>query len=157
MRGKQTINKIEQVKVEEAMFCTDIFKDLYTWHIELDLESIVVYFTVIGSKKKYNKSVAQVSYKEMEKFFSELYDFARSAEDCLEEIDDVGRSVTFVYVPGTHKEIFNGCVHKGDEEMISKIVCFIDNHGVTNYWDMEGYEEMLREKMASFEEGLEEH
>ena len=148
MNRKPTINIIQKVLLEESMFSVEIFKTIYTWHTELNADGITVYFTIPGSRKKYNKSVTPVSYKEMEKFFAELYQFVRTADACADIVDDVARKVTIIYEQDSHRETFDGGVFKGQEELTAKIISFIENQGVKNYWDMNGYEYLFEEMLG---------
>lgn len=140
MRKKQTINYIQQVNFDEPVFSTEVFRIIFTCHAELNLDGFTAYVTLPGSKKKYNKCVVPVPRKEMEQFFSELYEFVRGAETCRIEIDNYISKVTFIYSSGFHKEIFTSRVFNGKEELTYKISGFLDDHGVNDYRNMSGYE-----------------
>lgn len=130
---EKTMNEIYQIKLDEALFSPDVMDIVETWHAELNEDSIITYRTKKGSRKRYEKSEGKVPFKEMKGFFKELYEFVRTADGCAELIDDCSRKLTIVYY-GDHKEIIEGCVFRDDEQMLSLIYSFIEDHGIKDNW-----------------------
>lgn len=122
-----TINQILAVKVTEQIFDVDNLRPGRTWVMELTGDGICTYYTEYKSRKKLGVSDTPMSKREMDAFFLELYDFARSAEESYEALDDCSHKVTFIYGP-MHKEIFEGETVKGRESLIGMIREFIDLH-----------------------------
>ncbi len=151
MRKKQTINSIHQVNFDEPVFSTEAFRIIFTCHAELNLDGFTAYVTIPGSKKKYNNCAVSVSRKEMEQFFSELYEFVRGAETCCIETDNYISKVTFIYSSGFHKEIFDSRVYNGQEELTYKISGFLDEHGVNDYRNMSDYEYLFPDLSTDLE------
>ena len=123
----KTINNIIAVKVAEQIFDVERLQPGITWVTELSEEGICTYHTEYKSRKKLGIIKTPVSKQEMRTFFKELYDFARSAEECCLTIDDCSHKVTFFYSP-MHKEIFEGETCKGHESLTGKIEGFVNLH-----------------------------
>lgn len=121
-----TINEIKMVKVSEKHFDVDKPYHYDVEHIELYQDAIVTYRTEKGSARKIGKSTTPVSRKKMMSFLKDLYEFVRSAEISCDTIDDSTHEVTFVYGP-LHKEVFEGTTVKEGEELIAKIVSFVND------------------------------
>lgn len=122
-----TINEIIGVKVSEQIFDVEKLQPGRTWVTELSEEGIVTYYTEYKSRKKINVVKTEVPVQDMRSFFKELYDFARSAEECFITIDDCSRRVTFIYGP-MHKEIFEGETTKGGRSLTGMIEDFAQKH-----------------------------
>ena len=93
----KTINNIIAVKVAEQIFDVEKLQPGRTWVTELSEEGIVTYYTEYKSRKKLDVVRTKVQVQEMIKLFQELYDFARSAEECFITIDDCSHRVTFIW------------------------------------------------------------
>ena len=104
-----TINEIQMVKVVEKSFDVERMTDFHRWHYELYSDAVVTYRMEKGGQKKIGKSITPIAKDEMKAFFKELYE------------------VTFIYGP-LHREIFEGAICKGHEDLIHKITSFINAH-----------------------------
>ena len=128
----KSINNITSVWVIERH--TDVVnlapKPGITNVIELTEEEIRTYYTEYKKRKKLNLIVTKTDEKEMKAFFSELYDFVRSAEICCRIVDDCIYEVTFNYGP-LHREVFEGATVNGERTLIGMIHRFTD-HIITN-------------------------
>ncbi len=130
---KKGINEISQIKIKESFFSPEVFRVTMSWHAELNIDGIVTYRINDGSRKRTNISRTVVPTTEMQKFFSEIYEFVRTADSCANYIDDCSRVVTLVYAPG-HKEILEGCPVRNGKQMLAFIYSFMVNHGVKDDW-----------------------
>lgn len=122
-----TINQIIGVKVSEQIFDVEKLQPGRTWVTELSEEGIVTYYTEYKSRKKLDVVSTKVQVQVMKKLFQELYDFARSAEECFITIDDCSHRVTFIYGP-MHKEIFEGETTKDGRSLTGIIEDFVEKH-----------------------------
>ena len=122
-----TINEIIGVRVSEQIFNVEKLQPGRSWITELSEDGIVTYYTEYKNRKKHDIVKTEVPVQEMRSFFKELYDFARSAEECFITIDDCSRRVTFIYGP-MHKEIFEGETTKGGKSLTGMIEDFAQKH-----------------------------
>ena len=127
------MNEIYQIKLDESFFSPDLMDIVETWHAVLNEDSIMTYKTKKGSRKRYDKFEVKVPYKEMKSFFKELYEFVRTADGCVELVDDCSRKLTIVYY-GDHKETIEGCAIKDDKMMLSLIYSLREDHGIKDDW-----------------------
>ena len=74
--------------------------DFHRWHYELYSDAVVTYRMEKGSQKKIGKSITPIAKDEMK---------------------------AFIYGP-LHREIFEGAICKGHEDLIHKITSFINAH-----------------------------
>ena len=124
---KETINQIEAVKVVNQLFDVEIMQPGISWVTELYEDCIVTYNCEFKSLRRLGVSRTPVSKDEMRRFFTELYEFARTAESSCDLVDDCSHKVTYIYNP-YHKEVFEGGIIRGDELLENKIEEFVNRH-----------------------------
>ena len=125
----KTMNEITQIKYTEEFFSTVVFKIVERWYTEFNKSGIYTYHKKYNSSKKYDIQKVTVPYKEMKRFFSEIYKFIRTADYTGELVDDCGRTMTIIY-SNDHKEIVEGCPMRGEEQMIAMVYSFMEKHGI---------------------------
>ena len=129
---KKIMNKIIQIKYDEKFFSPEVMAITHCWHISFEEEGIVAYERKYGSRKRENVHNVTVPTKEMRDFFSDIYDFVRTADFNAKLVDDCSHTTTIIY-HCDHKEIIEGCPIRGEEQMLSKFFCFLEKHGIKDF------------------------
>lgn len=129
---KKTMNVITQINLEEELFSAGVMDIVESWYTDFYEDSIVIHCKKYKSRKKKICQI-DVSYIEMKKFFSDVYKFIRTADDCYNAEDDCIHKLTIIYA-SNHKEILEGCACRGEEQILAMIHEFMKKHGVKDDW-----------------------